>query len=141
MKYKGIIIGSAVIMLIITVLVCVIIILSRKKQAETIPLPAETDWGKALSDSESATIKRIADALHDDMNGLNLFNRNHAIYVEYNNTSDRIFVGVANYFAQVYGNGETLAQWIKGEGYSWLSFQTEGVADAIIARLSQNGIN
>lgn len=141
MKVKGIIISSAVVIGIITVLIIVIVILSRKKQAESVPLPAETDWGKALSDSESSTIKKIADALYEDMNGLNIFNRNHAIYVEYNNTSDRIFVGVANYFAQVYGDGETLAEWIKGEGYSWLSYQTEGVADAIIARLAQHGIN
>lgn len=141
LKTKGILIGSAIALVVIVALIVVIVIISRKKKTESAPLPMETDWGKTLTESESATIKRIADALYQDMKGLNVFSRNHAIYTEYNNTNDRVFVGVANYFAEVYGNGESLAQWIKDEAYSWLSYQTEGLTDAIIARLAQHGIN
>lgn len=141
LKIKGVLIGSAVVLLVLMVLIIVIVVLARKKKIETVPLPSETDWGRALTESESATIKRIADGLYNDMKGLNVFKRNYDIYVEYNNTNDKIFVGVANYFAQTYGNGESLAQWMKDEAYSWTSYQTDGLADAIIARLAQHGIN
>ena len=141
LKIKGVLIGSAVILVVLMVLIIVIVVLARKKKSETVPLPSETDWGRALTESESATIKRIADGLYNDMKGLNVFKRNYDIYVEYNNTNDRIFVGVANYFAQTYGNGESLAQWMNDEAYSWTSYQTDGLADAIIARLAQHGIN
>ena len=43
--------------------------------------------------------------------------------------------------SKTYGNGENLAQWMKSEVYSWSSFQTDGVAQAIINRLAQHGIN
>ena len=141
LKIKGVLIGSAVVLVILMVLIIVIVVLARKKKIETVPLPSETDWGRALTESESATIKRIADGLYNDMKGLNVFKRNYDIYVEYNNANDKIFVGVANYFAQTYGNGESLAQWMKDEVYSWTSYQTDGLADAIIARLAQHGIN
>lgn len=141
LKIKGVLIGSAVAMVVLMVLIIVIVVLARKKKTETVPLPSETDWGRALTESESATIKRIADGLYNDMKGLNVFKRNYDIYVEYNNANDKIFVGVANYFAQAYGNGESLAQWMKDEVYSWISYQTDGLADAIIARLAQHGIN
>ena len=138
---KGILIGSAVLITVIAVLIIVIVVLNRKRKVETAVLPQETDWGKTLSESESTTIERISKGLYDEMKGLNWFSRNKAIYDEYNATSDRIFVGVANYFAQTYGNGENLAQWMKSEVYSWSSFQTDGVAQAIINRLAQHGIN
>ena len=141
LKIKGVLIGSAVVLVVLMVLIIVIVVLARKKKSETVPLPSETDWGRTLPESESATIKRIADGLYNDMKGLNVFKRNYDIYVEYNNTNDKIFVGVANYFAQTYGNGESLAQWMKDEAYSWTSYQTDGLADAIIARLAQHGIN
>lgn len=140
LKIKGVLIGSAVVLVVLMVLIIVIVVLARKKKIETVPLPSETDWGRALTESESATIKRIADGLYNDMKGLNVFKRNYDIYVEYNNANDKIFVGVANYFAQTYGNGESLAQWMKDEAYSWTSYQTDGLADAIIARLAQHGI-
>lgn len=138
---KGILIGSAVLITVVAVLIIVIVILNRKRKAETTALPQETDWGRTLTENESATIERIAKGLYDEMKGLNWLSRNKAIYDEYNATNDRIFVGVANYFAQAYGNGENLAQWMKNEVYSWSSFQTDGVAQAIINRLAQHGIN
>lgn len=141
LKIKGVLIGSAVVLVVLMVLIIVIVVLARKKKIDTVPLPSETDWGRTLTESESTTIKRIADGLYNDMKGLNVFKRNYDIYVEYNNTNDKIFVGVANYFAQAYGNGESLAQWMKDEAYSWTSYQTDGLADAIIARLAQHGIN
>lgn len=141
LKIKGVLIGSAVVLVVLMVLIIVIVVLARKKKIETVQLPSETDWGRALTEGESATIKRIADGLYNDMKGLNVFKRNYDIYVEYNNANDKIFVGVANYFAQTYGNGESLAQWMKDEAYSWTSYQTDGLADAIIARLAQYGIN
>lgn len=141
MPTKHLLIGSTIVLIVIAVLVAAIVLLARKKKAQTTILPQQTDWGKSLTDEEAATVKRIADTLYEDMKGINLFRRNNAIYTEYNNTNDRIFVGVANYFAEVYGNGESLAQWLKDENYSWLSFQTAGLTDGIIARLATFGIN
>lgn len=138
---KGILIGASALLLVIIILVIVVVVLVRKNKAQTVVIPQHTDWGKTLTNEESNTVKRIGDALYEDMKGLNLFSRNEAIYVEYNNSNDRIFVGVANYFAEAYGNGESLAQWMKDEKFSWLSFSTSGLADGIIARLATFGIN
>ncbi len=138
---KGILIGASALLLVIAILVIVIVVLVRRKKSSTTTLPAETDWGRSLSNDESATIKRIADALYKDMKGLNLFSRDTAIYTEYNDVNDRIFVGVANYFADVYGDGETLAEWLKSENYSWLSFECAGLVNGIISRLAKFGIN
>ena len=101
-------------------------------------MPQETDWGQTLTDVESSDIKRIADALYADMKGLNVIERNSNIYVEYAQTDDRIFVGVANYFADQHG--ESLASWIKGEVFSWYSWELQGVADTILNRLATHGI-
>lgn len=140
-NYKNILISGAIITAVIIILVIVIIVLAKKKKASTVKLPKDTIWGASLTDEESAIVVRIADGLYKDMKGLNVFSRNYQIYQEYSTTSDKIFVAVANYFAEAYGDGENLAQWIKGEVYSWTSFQTDGLADAILARLAKFGIN
>lgn len=132
---KGILIGSAAVLAVVIVLVVVIVVLVRRRKAETAVLPQETDWGKTLTDTESANIKRIADALYKDLKGI-AWLRNSDLYVEYAQTSDRVFVGVANYFAQTYGNGESLYQWLDSEWW-WLSGTriTDGLIDSIKMRL------
>lgn len=142
LKNKGLLIGGAVAIVVIIILVIVVVALVKKKKAETVKLPKDTIWGAGLTDEESDTIVRIANELYKDMKGWNIspFDRNHQIYYEYSTTSDKIFVAVANYFAEKYGNGKNLAQWINGEYYSWSKIQTQGVADGIIARLAQFGI-
>ena len=64
---KGILIGSAVLIAVIAVLIIVIVVLNRKRKVETAVLPQETDWGKTLTESESATIERIAKGLYDEI--------------------------------------------------------------------------
>lgn len=111
--------------------------LGRKSaKAQTVDLPEATDWGASLTASESADIERLAKALHDDMDGLNLSHDGN-IYTEYAATTDRVFVGVANYFAEKYGAGENLAQWIAGETFAAAKLVT---ANQIRERLAKFGI-
>lgn len=133
---KGILIGASVFVAVILAMVIAIIIL-RKRNAASAPavLPSETDWGKTLTEAESSTVKRIADALYNDLKGVG-WTRNNNIYIEYSQVSDRIFVGVANYFAEQYGKGESLYEWIDSEW--WLmtgTMKTSGTVDAIKMRL------
>lgn len=139
-KNKGFLIGGLVVAVVIIILIIVIVILAKKKQAKTVKLPKETSWGSSLTDEENSTVVHITEELYKDMKGLNIFSRNHQIYYEYSVTSDKIFVAVANYFAEKYGNGKNLAHWMKGEYYSWLSLQTDGLVDGILMRLAKFGI-
>lgn len=124
-------------MFLLSLIAIVAYFLGRKSQkAETVGLPSETDWGESLSASESADIERLAKALHDDMDGLNLSHDGN-IYTEYAATTDRVFVGVANYFAEKYGAGENLAQWIAGETFAAAKLVT---ANQIRERLAKFGI-
>lgn len=133
---KGILIGSAVMLGVIGILIIVIIVLRKRgKSVAPAVLPKQTNWGSTLTDAESAQIKRLADALYQDLKGI-AWNRNENVYIEYAQTSDRVFVGVANYFAEQYGDGETLYDWIDSEW--WLltgKYKTGGVIDSIKMRL------
>lgn len=141
---KTTVITISIIVVILIALIITLYFVGRKqgKKAATEgnkgKLPQETDWGNTLTDVEGAEIKRIAEALYADMKGVNMFTRNSSIYYEYNRSSDRVFVGVANYFADQYG--ESLAKWMDDESYSWLSFELQGVVDSILARLATHGI-
>lgn len=141
---KTTVVTVSIIVVILIALIITLYFVGRKqgKKAATEgnkgELPQETDWGKSLTDVESSDIKRIAEALHKDMKGISLFTRNEAIYYEYINSTDRVFVGVANYFADQYG--ESLAKWIDEEYFSSVSIQLQGVADAILERLAKHGI-
>lgn len=139
-NWKGILIGGSVVLLVITILIVVIVILVRKHKQKTVPLPEETSWGKSLSPSQSEAIQRIAKGLYDDMEGPNILTRNEDIYLEYNATDGVVFVGVANYFAEKYGNGENLAQWIDSEWYGLSSPTCKAIISAIMKRLEQYGI-
>lgn len=139
-NWKGILIGSSVLLLVIIVLVVVIVVIVRKRKQQAAALPENTDWGKGLSASESETIQRIAKGLYDEMKGIQFWSRNIEIYREYAATSDRIFVGVANHFADKYGNGENLAQWMDSEAYGWTSIETRGIVTGIMQRLEKFGI-
>lgn len=121
-------------LLVILVLIIVIVIIARKKEAEKAPLPHETDWGRTLTDVEEAQVIRLTDELYEDMKGWNIWGHNESVYTEYSKTTDRVFVAVANHFGEKYGNGESLAQWMKDEAYAFNS-----LTDAIISRLAKFG--
>lgn len=141
---KTTLIISSIAVVIFITLIITLYFVGRKQGKKSVTdgnrgkLPKETDWGNTLSETESVDIKRIAEALHADMKGISMFKRNEAIYYEYCNCSDRVFIGVANYFADQYG--ASLAKWIDDEYFSAVSFQLQGVADAILIRLAKHGI-
>ena len=130
---KNLIIGGAIVLLI-AILIIVIVVLARKKRIEKVPLPKETDWGRALSEVEEAQVVRLTDALYQDMKGWNIGGHNKAVYQELSTTTDKVFVAVANYFGEKYGDGENLAQWISDEAFTWSS-----LTDSILKRLSGFG--
>lgn len=136
-KTKTILIVSAGAVGLLAVVFVIAYFVGRKSaKAQTVDLPEATDWGTSLTASESADIERLAKALHDDMDGLNLSHDGN-IYTEYAATTDRVFVGVANYFAEKYGAGENLAQWIAGETFAAAKLTT---ANMIRERLAKFGI-
>ena len=104
-------------------------------------IPAETDWGTALSKAESDAAQKHAKALHADMKGPNFWKRDMKIYTDYLATSDRLFVATANYFDDTYGKGENLAKWIDGENFFVTNLgDASDVADSILERLAKFGI-
>ena len=122
-------VGFAGLLILVIVLLC-------KRRGSTTAMPNELDWGDSLSESESNDIYRIAKALYEDMDGLSM-NHNNAIYTEYASTSDRVFVGVANYFAQRWGDGDNLATWLNNEVYG---ASNKATVKTILARLNGYGI-
>lgn len=137
---------------IITALVVILIVLAiyyygrnRGKNAASegnqSVLPDKTDWGKSLSEVESAEIQRLAYAMYQDMKGVNVMPRDMAIYTAYLSSSERIFVGTANYFYDNYGTGENLAQWIEKESFFMTNAGTgKTIAEQILERLNKFGI-
>ena len=128
-------IGSAVILGIIAVFIIVMVLIKKFSKVKDVPLPKDTNWGRTLTEVESSDVVRIADAMYSDMSGWNIWGHNKSIYQEYSMTTDKVFVGVANYFAEKYGDGENLAQWIKDEAFAFSS-----LTDSIISRLQKFGI-
>lgn len=133
---KDIMIGSAVILGIIAVFVIVMVLIKKFSKVQNVALPKDTNWGRTLTDVEEEQVIRLADALHFDMNGWNIWGHDKSIYQEYSMTTDKVFVATANYFASKYGDGENLAQWIKKEAFTFSS-----LTDSIISRLQKFGIN
>lgn len=133
---------STGILLIVLVAVAIYFYQSGKnKNDRSVDLPEKTDWGKTLTTDEANEIKRHAAALYKDMKGLNFMPRKPEVYNDYLATSDRVFVGAANYFVENYGEGETLAEWIKGENYTATNLnQLTATVDAILARLAKHNI-
>lgn len=132
---KGILIGSAVVLGVIAVFVIVIVCIKKFSKVKNVPLPKDTNWGRTLTEVESNDVVRIADALHKDMSGWNIWGHDQRVYQEYSMTTDKVFVAVANYFAEKYGNGENLAQWIADEAFAF-----SALTDSIISRLQHFGI-
>lgn len=133
---KGQIIAIGVVLLILIALIIVVAVLAKKRKEKTVPLPKDTDWGRTLTDVESAQVVRLADALYKDMKGWNIGGHDKPTYQEYSGTTDKVFVAVADYFAQKYGEGKNLAQWIDEEQYAF-----HNLTDSIITRLASFGVN
>lgn len=127
---KVMIAGIITLVVIAVIILVVVLIIKRQKAVKSVPLPSETNWGQSLTINEQADIIRISDGLYQEMKGVAIFGHNMDIYKEYLNTSDRVFVGVANYFYEKYGGGKNLANWIKEE-----VFIVNSIPNAILARL------
>lgn len=127
---KVMIAGIITLVVIAVIILVVVLIIKRKKAVKSVPLPSETNWGQSLTINEQADIIRISDGLYQEMKGVAIFGHDMDIYKEYLNTSDRVFVGVANYFYEKYGGGKNLANWIKEE-----VFIVNSIPNAILARL------
>lgn len=134
---KSIVLASIVMAALLTIVLIIYFIVKKSKDAGTVALPKETDWGRSLTDYQSDQIARIAKSLYEDMKGYNAWGHNSSIYEEYAATDDIIFVGVANYFADKYGKGENLAKWLDDEVF----FTLQSTVDAIKSRLASFNIN
>ena len=140
-------IKPAAIGLAMVVVVIIIVYFVGKKQGKQLSssgnkglLPSQTDYGQSLTQLETQEIIRHADALYKDMNGLNLLPRDASVYTEYLASSDRVFVGTANYFYDNYGRGENLAQWIDSEAYWCTNSNLKETINSIQGRLAKFGI-
>jgi hypothetical protein len=137
LKYVGIAI------LVVVIVVVVVYYVGKKsgKEDETVALPSATDWGKSLTEAENNEIKKHAEALYSDMKGIKLGIRDESTYNSYLASSDRVFVGTANYFAEKYGEGENIATWFDNESYNFLNIKLKERVKTILSRLSGFGIN
>lgn len=90
------------------------------KQAK---LPGDEDWGKALTVSESKTVRETVMRIHKDLDSylvsVGLRPRDTQAYYDLNNFTDKMFVASYNDFNTLYfdknkDNG-TLTQWIDDE--------------------------
>lgn len=141
-KYKTIAVATAILVLLITI----IYFIGRKAGKNLTAsgnkglMPSQTDYGKTLSETESQQVIKHANALYNDMKGLNFWKRDAKIYTEYLASSDRVFVGTANYFYDNFGNGDNLAKWIKGEAYWFTNLDLNDTTDSILSRLARFGI-
>lgn len=140
-------IKPAAIGLAVVVVIIIIVYFVGKKQGKQLSssgnkglLPSQTDYGQSLTQLETQEIIRHADALYKDMNGLNLLPRDASVYTEYLASSDRVFVGTANYFYDNYGRGENLAQWIDSEAYWFTNSNLKETINSIQGRLAKFGI-
>lgn len=140
-------IKPAAIGLAVVVVVIIIVYFVGKKQGKQLStsgnkglLPSQTDYGQSLTQLETQEIIRHADALYKDMNGLNLLPRDASVYTEYLASSDRVFVGTANYFYDNYGRGDNLAQWIDSEAYWFTNSNLKETINSIQGRLAKFGI-
>lgn len=104
-------------------------LLKKKKTETTVDLTSfgvekKTDIDTSSTDNpytetEKATVKRLAKSLYADMNGVSLLiNRDTKTYNEYLATSDKIFEATAKYFETNYGLGDNLATWLNNEFYT-----------------------
>jgi hypothetical protein len=86
-----------------------------------ITLPNDTPGNQALSPQEAEYVRKLANDLYSDMDGINFLKRDHKLYEDFLNTSDRIFVAIYNDFNYLYyaKSKQTLRQWIEGEQFWW----------------------
>jgi len=132
-------IGALVAGLVLIVgIVLLVSYLNREPDFNPVPPPSNTGPGGApLTPNEAQTVRRIAMALHADMEGFNVsFLRDDELWREFMSLSDPLFVAVYNDFGSLYyseGKG-TLTKWVNDE-WSW--YDPQGVAGKaeVMARL------
>ena len=92
----------------------------KKGKAVVIDLPKDIPGDNSQGITTTAgDIRRIATAMHDEMNGFNWSGHDYTPYEEYSRLSDTGFVAVYNDFNKRYfseGNG-TLKQWLIDENF------------------------
>lgn len=111
---------------------------SGKIKIEQVDLPQDQPGGQNISSQDSAEIISVANQLHEEMKGLNLF-RDLEPYQKFLAMSDTLFVATYNRFNQLYAqeNDGTLREWINDEsGGSW-NWQFEEIRKAIILRMDR----
>ncbi|NCC99991.1 MAG: hypothetical protein EOL95_09880 [Bacteroidia bacterium] len=140
MQTKNYIIISASVIVLITAIALTFYFVGKKKVNNVAKLPDQTNWGNELDDTENLEIQKHSRKLYEDMKGLNFLSRDASIYSEYLASSDRVFVGAANYFAQTYGKGENLAQWLDSENFAITNIGLSTTIDSIMGRLAKYGI-
>lgn len=132
---------SKQILIVVAVILVIFIIIGiwfyrkGKKQTTIAPVPKDIVPGSNNAYGVSpAEILSIADALHTEMDGLNLWGHDVAPYVRLVNLSDTDFVKVYNAFNEKYQkeSKETLKGWIESE-----TFVFDDVTDAIIERMGR----
>ena len=87
------------------------------------PLPNSDTVGVNLTPQQAQDVRRIALALHSDMDGIN-FTRNWDLYSEFAALNDPMFIAVYNDFGNLYyseGKG-TLRAWIEDENFTASGF-------------------
>lgn len=102
-------------------------------------LPGDLPYGTpnqpgATTGASNSTIKSIAERLHQDMDGFNIWGHDMQPYQDAIILSDTDFVKLYNTYNGLYqsSSGETLTQWIENE-----KFWENDITDAMLNRLAQ----
>lgn len=105
-----------------------------KKQTTIAPLPLDNPDANNAYGVSFSELLQIADAMHKDMDGLNLLGHDVTPYEKYAALSDTDFVKVYNVYNEKYQkeSGETLKEWIESESYAF-----DDVTDSILARMGR----
>jgi hypothetical protein len=99
---------------------------SGKVKIEQVALPTDQPNGNLLSNTDSAKVRQIAQALHDDMDGIRFGSYNLVPYNEMLQSSDTMFVAIYNDFNNLFSNekGGTLREWLNSEfAWSWSTYK------------------
>jgi hypothetical protein len=112
---------------------------SAKVKIEQVTLPTDQPGGYKLSVAESQTVRSIAQNLHTDMKGLNIWSHDIVPYQNYMSCNDTLFVAVYNDFNNLFGSeGDgTLRDWLNGEVGGWYNSNFESVRKSILSRMDR----
>ncbi len=86
-------------------------------------IPKDKPWGANLTDQESQLIRQYTLRFYDDMSGWNWLGHDMALYDEFKDVPNKIFIGTYNDFTEKYMSEDegTLREWIVNEGFTDIS--------------------